>query len=104
MSIRENIAYGDNSRSDIPLEEIIDVAKQANIHDFILTLPQVCSLSSKEILHSEDWNFRVMKQNVVQKELNYQVDKSKELLLLEHWFEILKFCYSMKVKVEWIGR
>ena len=54
MSIRENIAYGDNSRSDIPLEEIIDVAKQANIHDFILTLPQVCTLSSKEISHSED--------------------------------------------------
>jgi len=52
VSIRENIAYGDNSRSDIPLEEIIEVAKQANIHDFILTLPQVCSLSLKDISHN----------------------------------------------------
>jgi ABC-type multidrug transport system fused ATPase/permease subunit len=43
MSIQENIAYGDNSRPDIPLDEIIHVAKQANIHDFIQTLPQVCS-------------------------------------------------------------
>ncbi|CAF4550217.1 unnamed protein product, partial [Rotaria sp. Silwood2] len=35
MSIRENIAYGDNSRKDIPLDEIIQAAKNANIHDFI---------------------------------------------------------------------
>ncbi|CAF3939943.1 unnamed protein product, partial [Rotaria sp. Silwood1] len=27
MSIRENIAYGDNSRKDIPLDEIIQAAK-----------------------------------------------------------------------------
>jgi ABC-type multidrug transport system fused ATPase/permease subunit len=42
LSIRENIAYGDNSRQDIPLDEIIQAAKHANIHDFILSLPQVC--------------------------------------------------------------
>ena len=41
MSIRENIAYGDNSRNDIPLEEIIEAAKNANIHDFIQHLPDV---------------------------------------------------------------
>jgi ATP-binding cassette subfamily B (MDR/TAP) protein 1 len=41
MSIRENIAYGDNNRNDIPMEEIIRVAKDANIHDFIQRLPQV---------------------------------------------------------------
>ncbi len=41
MSIRENIAYGDNSRKDIPLDEIIQAAKDANIHDFIVSLPQV---------------------------------------------------------------
>ncbi|CAF1180643.1 unnamed protein product [Adineta ricciae] len=39
ISIRENIAYGDNSRQDIPLEEIIEAAKNANIHDFIQQLP-----------------------------------------------------------------
>jgi ATP-binding cassette subfamily B (MDR/TAP) protein 1 len=41
MSIKENIAYGDNNRNDIPIEEIIEAAKSANIHDFIQTLPQV---------------------------------------------------------------
>ena len=37
-SIRENIAYGDTSR-DVPLEEIHDAAKKANIHRFIENLP-----------------------------------------------------------------
>ena len=41
MSIRENIAYGDNSRTDIPMDEIIAVAKDANIHDFVQSLPEV---------------------------------------------------------------
>ncbi|CAF3925575.1 unnamed protein product [Rotaria sp. Silwood1] len=40
MSIRENIAYGDNSRNGIPIEEIIEAAKNANVHDFIQKLPQ----------------------------------------------------------------
>ncbi|CAF1200942.1 unnamed protein product, partial [Rotaria sordida] len=40
MSIRENIAYGNNSRNDISMEEIIEAAKNANIHDFIQKLPQ----------------------------------------------------------------
>ncbi|CAF1941660.1 unnamed protein product [Rotaria magnacalcarata] len=39
FSIRENIAYGDNSRKDISLSEIIQVAKDANIHNFIQLLP-----------------------------------------------------------------
>ncbi|CAF3497746.1 unnamed protein product [Rotaria sp. Silwood1] len=39
MSIRENIAYGDSSRKDIPLDEIIRAAKNSNIHDFIQGLP-----------------------------------------------------------------
>jgi ABC-type multidrug transport system fused ATPase/permease subunit len=41
MSIQENIAYGDNSRKDIPIDEIIQAAKDANIDDFIQSLPQV---------------------------------------------------------------
>ncbi|CAF4894053.1 unnamed protein product [Rotaria sp. Silwood1] len=39
MSIQDNIAYGDNSRSNIPLDEIIRAAQNANIHDFIQSLP-----------------------------------------------------------------
>ena len=35
-SIKENIAYGKPSAS---MEEIMDAAKKANIHDFIMSLP-----------------------------------------------------------------
>ncbi|RUS83275.1 hypothetical protein EGW08_008955 [Elysia chlorotica] len=38
-SIAENIAYGDNSRQ-VPMAEIIEAAKQANIHNFISSLPK----------------------------------------------------------------
>uniref|UniRef100_A0A674I7H9 ATP-binding cassette sub-family B member 5 n=1 Tax=Terrapene triunguis TaxID=2587831 RepID=A0A674I7H9_9SAUR len=38
-SITENIAYGDNSRN-VPLDEIQEVAKAANIHSFIEELPE----------------------------------------------------------------
>jgi ABC-type multidrug transport system fused ATPase/permease subunit len=41
MSIAENIAYGDNTRENIPIEEIIEASKKANIHDFITKLPLV---------------------------------------------------------------
>lgn len=39
-TIGENIAYGDNSRV-VPQQEIIEAAKQANIHNFITSLPLV---------------------------------------------------------------
>ncbi|KAH8872625.1 Multidrug resistance protein 1 [Schistosoma japonicum] len=39
LTLRENIAYGDNSR-DVSMDEIIEAAKLANIHDFILSLPE----------------------------------------------------------------
>ncbi|XP_077296429.1 multidrug resistance protein homolog 49-like [Arctopsyche grandis] len=37
-TIAENIAYGDNSR-EVPMDEIIEAAKNANIHGFIRALP-----------------------------------------------------------------
>lgn len=37
-SIAENIQYGDNSRT-VSMEEIIDAAKKAYLHDFVMTLP-----------------------------------------------------------------
>ena len=40
LSIAENIAYGDNSR-EVQMDEIIEAAKKANIHNFIANLPQV---------------------------------------------------------------
>lgn len=39
-SIKDNIAYGIINR-EVPMDEIIDVAKKANIHNFITTLAQV---------------------------------------------------------------
>lgn len=38
-TIAENIAYGDNTR-EIPMPEIIEAAKTANIHEFIINLPK----------------------------------------------------------------
>jgi ABC-type multidrug transport system fused ATPase/permease subunit len=40
MSIAENIAYGDNSRQ-VPMDEIIEATRKANIYDFISKLPKV---------------------------------------------------------------
>jgi len=42
-SLRENIAYGDNSRT-VEMAEIIEAARKANIHNFIQTLPNVCNI------------------------------------------------------------
>ncbi|CAL8095688.1 unnamed protein product [Calicophoron daubneyi] len=38
LSIRDNIAYGDNSR-EVGMDEIIEAARQANIHEFVSALP-----------------------------------------------------------------
>ncbi|VDK32048.1 unnamed protein product [Taenia asiatica] len=40
LSIRENIAYGDNSR-EVSMDEIIEAAKEANVHEFVQNLPEV---------------------------------------------------------------
>lgn len=47
-SIAENIQYGDNTRT-ISMEEIIEAAKKAFLHDFVMTLPDV----SSSTYHSE---------------------------------------------------
>ncbi|KAF7232982.1 hypothetical protein EG68_07298 [Paragonimus skrjabini miyazakii] len=38
LSLRENIAYGDNTR-EVSSDEIVEAARQAQIHDFIFGLP-----------------------------------------------------------------
>ncbi|KAF7259544.1 hypothetical protein EG68_02803 [Paragonimus skrjabini miyazakii] len=38
-SIRENIAYGDNTRT-VSMDEIVEAARMANVHDFITSLPE----------------------------------------------------------------
>ena len=42
-TIAENIAYGDNSRH-VEKDEIIEAAKQANIHNFVVSLPLVSKI------------------------------------------------------------
>ena len=39
-SIRENIEYGDNTRH-VTMEDVTAAAKLANIHQFVVELPQV---------------------------------------------------------------
>ena len=39
-SIAENIQYGDNT-CIVSMEEIIEAAKKAFLHDFVMTLPDV---------------------------------------------------------------
>jgi ABC-type multidrug transport system fused ATPase/permease subunit len=45
VSIAENIAYGDNSRQ-VPMDDVIEAAKAANIHSFITSLPEVSRYGS----------------------------------------------------------
>ena len=46
-TIGENIAYGDNSRK-VGMDEVIQAARGANIHEFISSLPDV-SNSNKTV-------------------------------------------------------
>ena len=41
-SLAENIKYGDNSR-EVSMDEVVEAARKANIHNFIAALPKVCS-------------------------------------------------------------
>jgi ABC-type multidrug transport system fused ATPase/permease subunit len=45
LSIRDNIAYGDNSR-EVTQDEIERAARMANIHELIISLPKVISYFS----------------------------------------------------------
>ena len=42
-SIAENIQYGDNTRI-VSMEEIVEAAKKAYLHDFVMTLPDVSEI------------------------------------------------------------
>lgn len=46
-SIAENIKYGDNTR-DVNMAEIVESAKKAFLHEFVMTLPDV----RENILHA----------------------------------------------------
>jgi ATP-binding cassette subfamily B protein len=48
LTIAENIAYG---KENVSLEDIIDAAIKANIHQFIQQLPQVSEQVALDISH-----------------------------------------------------
>ncbi|VVC36193.1 Hypothetical protein CINCED_3A013935 [Cinara cedri] len=39
-SIKENISYGVNDKNDVPFDAIVEAAKKANAHTFIMSLPK----------------------------------------------------------------
>ncbi|KAI3355787.1 hypothetical protein L3Q82_004352 [Scortum barcoo] len=45
-SIAENIQYGDNTRT-VSMEEVVESAKKAHLHDFVMTLPDVGAQGSQ---------------------------------------------------------
>ena len=50
-TIGENIAYGNNSR-EVPIQEIIEAARNANIHEFIQSLPDVSFCTNHTLILS----------------------------------------------------
>ena len=74
-SIKDNISYG--MEGDVDFEDIVEAAKVANIHQFVITLPLV-----KAVQHSHSQNvfycnyYRVTKLTLVKKEYSCQVGKN----------------------------
>lgn len=81
LSVRENIAYGDNART-VTQAEIEAAARKANIHDTIAGLPQVSDLDPVINIGLPSRISRAMRHLVVRKGLNCQVDKNKEVSLI----------------------
>ena len=48
-SIMDNIKYGDNTK-EIPMEKVIEAAKQAQLHDFVMSLPEVGTQSESFLM------------------------------------------------------
>lgn len=82
LSIRENIAYGDNSR-EVTQEEVEKAARMANIHDLIVALPQVIVLFVSQPVRLS--LYRDTKLYAARKVVNCRVDKSSGVSCDEHF-------------------
>lgn len=84
MTIAENIAYGDLSRT-VPIDEIIQAAKDANAHYFINNLPEVNYISYSFFLYAIQIFvfYRSTIQWLDRMVDNYQEDNGKVLLSLD---------------------
>ena len=58
VSIRDNIAYGDNNR-EVPMIEIVEAARNANIDQFIDSLPNVSCLYLSSVALDLKYSFDV---------------------------------------------
>ena len=78
LSIRDNIAYGDNSRQ-VTQAEIESAARMANIHEMIVSLP---SVSLVRVPFDAIWQTdlrRATRHCVEPRAASYQADRSKEV-------------------------
>lgn len=101
-TISENIAYGDNSR-EVPMDEIVKAAQQANIHAFVTKLPAVSLgcfyLPFAMVLYLyliNDWFNRATTRDSVAAELNCRVVRSSALLSLGRWCATPRSCCSTR--------
>jgi ABC-type multidrug transport system fused ATPase/permease subunit len=79
LTLRENIAYG---LEGMNIEEVMEAARQANIHDFIRALPKVSCLFDPNNYKLPPF-YRVTKPQLVHVEHNCQVDNANVYPLLE---------------------
>lgn len=61
-SIMDNIKYGDNTK-DIPMEKVIEAAKQAQLHDFVMSLPEVSTKSESFSMRGGEGESRMTKRS-----------------------------------------
>lgn len=97
LTISQNITYGLENISE---DEIIQAAIKANIHHFIQQLPMVNESKKLALKIGEQFVFfRAMKQTLARKVFFYRVERNKELLLLELYFESLKSYFWTRQQV-----
>ncbi len=88
FTLRENIAYGLPDDEATP-GKIEQAAKMANIHDFILSLPQVSDALLSEVTGTHSV---IISRDTTRKWANsahnYRVVRNNELQSHEHLFEI----------------
>lgn len=91
-TIAENISYGDNERN-IPMVEIIEAAKAANIHDFVSKLPKGYETGLGSKGNKLNKKFKVNHNKILSQALNFPAGKNKELQSLELLSETQKFYF-----------
>lgn len=93
QTIAQNICYG---MDEVDQAKLVEAAKLANIHDFVLTLPQVGPsyfLSTKSSRATKQWS--------ALEAPNFPVANDKESQSPGRLFEALEFYCSTRPRVRW---